>query len=86
MAVGANLQDLVGKKVNFNTQGTAGAYSGPLIFSRLGINVEKTFIPIKSRWSRCAKARWRPIQHSASVIEPSESERRLSLSKALQQQ
>ncbi len=40
-----SLQDLVGKKVNFNTQGTAAAYSGPLIFSRLGINVEKTFIP-----------------------------------------
>jgi TRAP-type uncharacterized transport system substrate-binding protein len=39
------LQDLVGKKVNFNTQGTAAAYSGPLIFSRLGLNVEKTFIP-----------------------------------------
>jgi TRAP-type uncharacterized transport system substrate-binding protein len=40
-----SLQDLVGKKVNFNTLGTAAAYSGPLIFSRLGINVEKTFIP-----------------------------------------
>jgi TRAP-type uncharacterized transport system substrate-binding protein len=40
-----SLQDLEGKKVNFNTQGTAAAYSGPLIFSRLGVNVEKTFIP-----------------------------------------
>jgi TRAP-type uncharacterized transport system substrate-binding protein len=40
-----NLQELAGKKVNFNTQGTAAAYSGPLIFSRLGINAEKTFIP-----------------------------------------
>jgi TRAP-type uncharacterized transport system substrate-binding protein len=39
------LQDLAGKKVNFNTQGTAAAYSGPLIFSRLGLDVEKTFIP-----------------------------------------
>ena len=39
------LNDLVGKKVNFNTQGTAAAYSGPLIFSRLGLEVEKTFIP-----------------------------------------
>jgi hypothetical protein len=45
LAVGASLQDLVGKKVNFNTQGPAAAYPGPLIFSRLGINVEKTFIP-----------------------------------------
>lgn len=40
-----SLDDLAGKKVNFNTLGTAAAYSGPLIFSRLGINVEKTFIP-----------------------------------------
>ena len=40
-----SLQDLVGKKVNFNTLGTAAAYSGPLIFSRLGVDVVKTFIP-----------------------------------------
>lgn len=40
-----SLQDLAGKKVNFNTLGTAAAYSGPLIFSRLGINAENTFIP-----------------------------------------
>jgi TRAP-type uncharacterized transport system substrate-binding protein len=39
------LADLAGKKVNFNTQGTAAAYSGPLIFSRLGIDVDKMFIP-----------------------------------------
>ena len=40
-----SLQDLAGKKVNFNTQGTAAAYSGPLIFSRLGVEVDKMFIP-----------------------------------------
>jgi hypothetical protein len=40
-----SLQDLAGKKVNFNTLGTAAAFTGPLIFSRLGIDVEKTFIP-----------------------------------------
>jgi TRAP-type uncharacterized transport system substrate-binding protein len=40
-----SLQDLAGKKVNFNTLGTAAAYSGPLIFSRLGISSENTFIP-----------------------------------------
>jgi TRAP-type uncharacterized transport system substrate-binding protein len=40
-----SLNDLIGKKVNFNTQGTAAAYSGPLIFSRLGLDVEQTFIP-----------------------------------------
>jgi TRAP-type uncharacterized transport system substrate-binding protein len=39
------LADLAGKKVNFNTHGTAAAYSGPLMFSRLGIAIEKTFIP-----------------------------------------
>src|SRR5436190_1309531 len=39
------LNDLAGKKVNFNTQGTAAAYSGPLIFSRLGLEVDETFIP-----------------------------------------
>jgi TRAP-type uncharacterized transport system substrate-binding protein len=41
----SSLEDLRGKKVNFNTQGTAAAYSGPLIFSRLNLNVEKLFIP-----------------------------------------
>jgi TRAP-type uncharacterized transport system substrate-binding protein len=40
-----SLGDLVGKRVNFNTMGTAAAYSGPLIFSRLGLDVQKTFIP-----------------------------------------
>jgi TRAP-type uncharacterized transport system substrate-binding protein len=40
-----SLQDLAGKKVNFNTQGTAAAYSGPIIFSRLGMSVDKMFIP-----------------------------------------
>jgi TRAP-type uncharacterized transport system substrate-binding protein len=40
-----SLDDLKDKKVNFNTQGTAAAYSGPLIFSRLGLRVEKMFIP-----------------------------------------
>jgi hypothetical protein len=39
------IADLVGKKVNFNTQGTAAAYSGPVIFSRLGIDVDQMFIP-----------------------------------------
>jgi TRAP-type uncharacterized transport system substrate-binding protein len=40
-----SLDDLKDKKVNFNTQGTAAAYSGPLIFSRLGLSVQKVFIP-----------------------------------------
>ena len=41
----SSLADLAGKKVNFNTQGTAAAYSGTLIFSRLGVSVDKMFIP-----------------------------------------
>jgi TRAP-type uncharacterized transport system substrate-binding protein len=40
-----SLAELAGKKVNFNTAGTAAAYSGPLIFSRLNIDVDKQFIP-----------------------------------------
>ena len=40
-----SLRDLAGKKVNFNTLGTAAAYSGPLLFSRLGVEIDKTFIP-----------------------------------------
>jgi TRAP-type uncharacterized transport system substrate-binding protein len=41
----ASLQDLAGKVVNFNTQGTAAAYSGPIVFKQLGIDVKATFIP-----------------------------------------
>jgi TRAP-type uncharacterized transport system substrate-binding protein len=40
-----SLDDLRGKKVNFNTQGTAAAYSGPLIFDKLKLDVQRTFIP-----------------------------------------
>lgn len=40
-----SLADLAGKPVNFNTHGTAAAYSGPIIFDHLGVAVRKTFIP-----------------------------------------
>jgi TRAP-type uncharacterized transport system substrate-binding protein len=40
-----SVEDLTGKKVNFNTQGTAAAYTGPIIFERLGISVDKMFVP-----------------------------------------
>ncbi len=40
-----SLDDLKGKKVNFNTPGTTAAYSGPLIFQKLKLDVDKTFIP-----------------------------------------
>jgi TRAP-type uncharacterized transport system substrate-binding protein len=39
------LDDLRGRKVNFNTPGTAAAYSGPLIFDHLRLDVDRTFIP-----------------------------------------
>ena len=40
-----SLADLKGKKVNFNTRGTAAAFTGPMVFSRLGIEIGETFIP-----------------------------------------
>ena len=40
-----SLADLAGKAVNFNTQGTAAAYTGPLVFERLGIKVDARFDP-----------------------------------------
>jgi hypothetical protein len=40
-----SLADLKGKKVNFNTAGTTAAYSGPLIFDKLKLDVQRTFIP-----------------------------------------
>lgn len=40
-----SLADLAGKKVNFNTTGTAAAYTGPLVFNRLGVKVDERFIP-----------------------------------------
>jgi hypothetical protein len=40
-----SLADLKGKKVNFNTRGTAAAFTGPMVFSRLGIEIQETFIP-----------------------------------------
>jgi hypothetical protein len=39
------LDDLRGRKVNFNTPGTTAAYSGPIIFDHLKLDVERTFIP-----------------------------------------
>ncbi len=39
----ASLKDLEGKPVNFNTEGTAAAYSGPIILERLGIKVDAKF-------------------------------------------
>ena len=40
-----SLEDLAGKVVNFNTKGTAAAYTGPIVFDRLQIKTENRFIP-----------------------------------------
>lgn len=40
-----SLKDLEGKAVNFNTVGTAAAYSGPIILKQLGVEVDAQFIP-----------------------------------------
>jgi len=39
------IEDLAGKAVNFNTIGTSAAFTGPIIFDRLGIKIKKTFVP-----------------------------------------
>ena len=36
-------EDLVGKKVGFNTVGSAANYTGGIVFDRLGIKVERVF-------------------------------------------
>src|SRR5262245_48078734 len=35
--------DLVGKKVGFNTVGSAANYTGGIVFERLGVKVEQVF-------------------------------------------
>jgi ABC-type amino acid transport substrate-binding protein len=40
-----SIEDLAGKKVNFNSAGTAAAYTGPLIFKKLGIKITEAFDP-----------------------------------------
>jgi TRAP-type uncharacterized transport system substrate-binding protein len=37
------IQDLAGKKVGMNTVGSAANYTGDIVFSRLGVKVEKVF-------------------------------------------
>ena len=38
------IQDLAGKKVGFNTVGSAANYTGGIVFDRLGVKVEKIFM------------------------------------------
>ena len=51
-----SLSELAGKPVNFNTHGTAAAYSGPIIFERLGIKVQPHFIPHPVAMAEMAKS------------------------------
>ena len=51
-----SLKDLEGKAVNFNTEGTAAAYSGPIIFERLGIKVNAKFDPHTSAMQQLRKS------------------------------
>jgi TRAP-type uncharacterized transport system substrate-binding protein len=51
-----SLEDLAGKPVNFNTRGTAAAYSGPLIFDRLGIKVDARHDPHPSALAEIVKS------------------------------
>jgi len=39
-----SLEDLRGKKVNFNTVGSAANYTGGIVFDRLGLQVERLFL------------------------------------------
>jgi TRAP-type uncharacterized transport system substrate-binding protein len=50
-----SLEDLSGKVVNFNTKGTAAAYTGPIIFDRLQIRSVNKFIPHPSAMAQMAK-------------------------------
>src|SRR5215475_10281352 len=49
------LEDLAGKRVNFNTKGTAAAYTGPIMFDRLGIKVDAQFVPHPIAMAEMAK-------------------------------
>ena len=63
------LEDLAGKPVNFNTHGTAAAYSGPIIFERLGIKVQPSSIPTPSQWQKWPRATSMPPL-SSSLRDP----------------
>ena len=49
------LEDLNGKVVNFNTKGTAAAYTGPVIFDRLKIKSVNKFVPHPVAMNQMAK-------------------------------
>jgi TRAP-type uncharacterized transport system substrate-binding protein len=51
-----SLQDLAGKPVNFNTHGTAAAYTGPIVFERLGIKVDAHHVPHPVAMGEMAKS------------------------------
>jgi TRAP-type uncharacterized transport system substrate-binding protein len=40
-----SIADLAGKNVNFNSKGTAAAFTGPMVFDKLGIKINAKFDP-----------------------------------------
>ena len=54
----------------YNTLGTAAAYSGPMIFSRLDIAVDKTFVPASIPQMRSTDARELGIRVFRAFVQP----------------
>lgn len=52
-----SLADLAGKAVNFNTKGTQAAYTGPLLFDRLGVKIERRFDPHQQAMSQLVEGK-----------------------------
>ena len=52
-----SVADLEGKAVNFNTQGTQAAYTGPLLFDRLGVKIERRFDPHQQAMSQLVEGK-----------------------------
>lgn len=47
-----SMKDLEGKVVNFNVAGTAAAFTGPIVFERLGIPIQAKFMPHREALER----------------------------------
>lgn len=60
-----SLQDLAGKKVALHTQGSGSTTSGPIIFKRLGINIEGVFINNAEALEKMKKGEISGLVHNA---------------------
>lgn len=52
-----SVKDLEGKAVNFNSKGTQAAYTGPLLFDRLGVKIEQRFDPHQQAMSQLVEGK-----------------------------